>query len=158
MTKQIFKAVIPQEIMYTLLEQISIKKETYYIVDFIAYKKMKFHNLHIPFLHAVVDYYHQSKRFYVEREFTYNSFTNIVRQICRINNIVFTSDIKYNGSKYHIDYFVYTPHDEGPQDEGPQDEGPQDEGEIHIIPDKEEIQNIYDNSAENVLMENSVYL
>lgn len=108
MTKQMFKTVIPQEILYNLLEQISLKTDTYYIVDFIAYKKMKFHNLHGPFLTSVIDYYHYSKRFYVEREFTYNSFTNIIRQICRVNNIVFTSDIKYNGSKYHIDYFVYT--------------------------------------------------
>lgn len=107
MSKQMFKTVIPQEILYNLLEQISFKTDTYYIVDFIAYKKMKFHNLQDEFLSTVIDYYHYSKRFYVEREFTYNSFTNIVRQICRVNNIVFTSDIKYNGSKYHIDYFVY---------------------------------------------------
>jgi len=107
MTKQIFKTGIPQEILYNLLEEISLKTDTYYIVDFIAYKKMKFHNLQEAFLTSVIDYYHYSKRFYIEREFTYNSFTNIVRQICRVNNIVFTSDIKYNGSKYHIDYFVY---------------------------------------------------
>jgi len=108
MSKQIFKTVIPQEILYDLLEQICIKTESYYIVDLIAYKKMKFHNLHEAFLNTIIDYYHYSKKFYVEREFTYNSFTNIIRQICRVNNILFTSDIKYNGSKYHIIYFVYS--------------------------------------------------
>ena len=108
MAKQIFKTGISPEILYNLLEQISLKTEKYYIVDYIAYKKMKFHNLHEEFLNTVIEYYHYSKRFYVEREFTYNSFTNIIRQICRVNNIIFTSDIKYNGSKYHIDYFVYT--------------------------------------------------
>jgi len=108
MSKQIFKTCIPAEIMYVLLEQISIKNESYYIVDITAYKKMRFHNLHEPFLNTIIDYYHYSKKFYVEREFTYNSFTNIIRQICRVNNINFTSDIKYNGSKYHIDYFVYS--------------------------------------------------
>jgi len=108
MSKQIFKTGIPPEILFDLLEQICVKTDLYYIVDHSAYKKMKFHNLHEPFLTSIIDYYHYSKKFYVEREFTYNSFTNIIRQICRVNNITFTSDIKYNGSKYHIDYFVYS--------------------------------------------------
>jgi len=108
MSKQIFKVGIPPETLFDLLEQICVKTETYYIVDHSAYKKMKFHNLHEPFLKTIIEYYHYSKKFYVEREFTYNSFTNIIRQICRVNNITFTSDIKYNGSKYHIDYFVYS--------------------------------------------------
>ena len=107
MSKQIFKKGIPPEILYDLLDQVCIKTESYYIVNNSAYKKMKFHNLHEPILTSIIEYYHYSKKFYVEREFTYNSFTNIIRQICRANNIIFTSDIKYNGSKYQIDYFVY---------------------------------------------------
>jgi hypothetical protein len=108
MSNQIFKTGIPPEILFDLLEQICEKTETYYIVDLTAYKKMKFHQLHEEFLTTILDFYHYSKKFYVEREFTYNSFTNIIRQICRVNTIIFTSDIKYNGSKYHIDYFVYS--------------------------------------------------
>jgi hypothetical protein len=111
MSKQIFKIDISPKILYDLLEQISVKKENYYIVNYVSYKKMKFHNLHQPFLNAIADYYHYSKLFYVNREFTYNSFTNIVRQICRATNIIFTSDIKYNDSKYNIDYFVYFEND-----------------------------------------------
>ena len=107
MSKQIFKTGIPPEILYDLLEQICIKTESYYIVDIVAYKKMKFHNLHEAFLNTIIEYYHYSKKFYVEREFTYNSFTNIVRQICKLNNIMFTSQIKYNESKYNIDFFIY---------------------------------------------------
>jgi phosphomannomutase len=51
--------------------------------------------------------YHISKIFYVEREFKYNSFKTIVSQICKSNNILFSSQIKYNESKYNIHYFVY---------------------------------------------------
>ena len=32
---------------------------------------------------------------------------NIIRQICKTNAIMFNSSIKYNESKYNIDYFVY---------------------------------------------------
>ena len=59
------------------------------------------------FLETLLPYYQESKRFYVERDFSYNSFVNIIRQICKSGDIMFTSKIKYNESKYNIDYFIY---------------------------------------------------
>lgn len=109
MTKQIFKKPIPVEILFDLLTEICLKTEKYYFIDINAFKKMVFLGLHNDFLIKVAEFYHSSKRFYVEREFKYNSFTNIVRQICKANDILFTSQIKYNESKYNIDYFVYFP-------------------------------------------------
>jgi len=107
MLKQIFKKQIPINILYDLLELISLKTDRYYVIDLTAYKKMIFQNLHEAFLTNVKEYYHKSKRFYIEREFTYNSFTNIIRQMCKSNEITFQSSIKYNSSKYNIDYFIY---------------------------------------------------
>jgi len=107
MTKQIFKKTVPIEILYDLLEQICLKTDKYFFIDTNSFKKMLFHNLQTGFLEKVVSYYHSSKKFYAERKFTYNSFTNIVRQICKNNDVLFTSQIKYNESKYNIDYFVY---------------------------------------------------
>lgn len=68
---------------------------------------MIYKELHTRFCEKIRDNYHISKQFYIERKMTYNSFTNIVRQICKSNNIMFTSQIKYNESKYNIDYLVY---------------------------------------------------
>ena len=107
MTKQIFKKQVPLHILFDLLEKICLKTEKYYFIDNNAFKKMVFLNLHLDFLNEITCYYHSSKLFYVEREFKYNSFKNIVSQICKSNNITFTSQIKYNESKYSIDYFVY---------------------------------------------------
>lgn len=107
MSKQIFKDVVPLEILFDLLEQICLKTDKYYLVDVNAYKKLKYNNLHVQFVEDIIDYYHLSKRFYVERDMTYNSFTNIVRQICKSNDIMFTNQIKYSESSYSIDYLVY---------------------------------------------------
>ena len=112
MSKQIFKKSIPSSVLFDLLEQICIKKEDHFIIDQNAYKKMKFHNLHIPFLQTLSEYYHQSKKYYIDREFTYNSFTNIIRQICKFNNIAFTSQICYNHSTYFINFIVFFPKEE----------------------------------------------
>ena len=107
MLKQIFKNNVPNEVLFSLLDQICLKTEKYYLIDLNAFKKMVFHKLHEPFLAALYEYYHLSKQFYLTREFTYNSFTNILRQICKSNAVMFTSNIKYNESKYNIDYFIY---------------------------------------------------
>ena len=107
MLKQIFKKNVPTEQLFLLLEKVCLKTEKYYLIDLNAFKKMVFHKLHEPFLESLYEYYHVSKQFYLTREFTYNSFTNILRQICKSNAVMFTSNIKYNESKYNIDYFIY---------------------------------------------------
>lgn len=107
MSKQIFKKPVPQEYLFELLEKICLKKEKYYLFDMNAFKKLQFHKYHIPFCENLKEYYHMGKHFYLERTLSYNSFTNIIRQICKGSNIMFTSQIKYNESKYNIDFFIF---------------------------------------------------
>jgi hypothetical protein len=104
---QIFKKEIPIQLLYDLLEKICAKNDKYYMVDLNAYKKMLFHGYHTEFLNILVGYYHSSKRYYAERELTFNAFTTIIRQICKSNTVQFTSQIKYNSSKYNIEYLIY---------------------------------------------------
>lgn len=107
MLKQIFRKNVEIHILFDLLEQICLKTDKYYLLDINAYKKMLFHNYQPTFLEGLQEYYHVSKQFYLTRKLTYNSFTNVVRQICKSNGIMFTSQIKYNESKYGIEYFIY---------------------------------------------------
>jgi tRNA G18 (ribose-2'-O)-methylase SpoU len=107
MTKQIFKNDVPNNYFYSFLDKICLKTEKYYLIDMNAFRKMLFYNYHEEFCETLKQYYHLSKQFYVDRKMTYNSFTTIVRQICKNNNIMFTSQIKYNESKYNIDYLIY---------------------------------------------------
>ena len=107
MTKQIFKSYIPPENLFTFLEKICLKTEKYYLIDMNAYRKMIFYNYHTEFFNSIKEHYHTSKQFYLERKITYNSFTTIIRQICKSNMIQFTSQIKYNSSRYNIDYLIY---------------------------------------------------
>ena len=107
MLYQIFKCEIPNNILFDILEQICLKTEKYYFIDVNAYKKLLFMELKMPFINALNEYYHLSKKFYLEREFTYTSFTNIVRQICKHGNLKIESEIKYSHSKYYINFFVH---------------------------------------------------
>jgi hypothetical protein len=107
MTKQIFKSDVPNDMLFAFLDKFCLKTDKYYQIDMNAYRKMLFYNHNTDFCEALKPYYHLSKHFYLERKMTYNSFTTILRQICKHNNIMFTSQIKYNESKYNIDYLVY---------------------------------------------------
>ena len=107
MLTQIFKTQIPISLLFELLEKICIKTDKYYLVDMNAYRKLIYYNFYDEFSSQIVRNYHLSKQFYVTRKIIYNSFTNIIRQICKSNNIMFTSQIKYNESQYNIDYMIY---------------------------------------------------
>ena len=107
MLKQIFRDNIPTTLLFDLLERICLKTEKYYLIDQNAYKKLIFMRHDESFLETILPYYQISKRFYVTRKCTYNSFINIIRQICKSNDVMFTSKIHYNESKYNIDYFIY---------------------------------------------------
>jgi hypothetical protein len=107
MLKQIVKVPIPNSLLFDLLDSTTLKTDKYYLVDINCYKKILFHKYHAPFLKRLRKHYYYSKLYYLDREFNYASFTNIVRQICKSNNIAFESKIIYHESTYTIDYFIY---------------------------------------------------
>lgn len=107
MGQQLFRKTIPNKIIFDLLEKICMKTERYYLFDINAYKKLLYYKYHEPFLTKVADAYQTSKRFYAERELSYKSFTNILRQISKNNGIMFTTQIRYSESKYNIIFLFY---------------------------------------------------
>ena len=107
MTKQIFKELVPPEILFELCEKICLKTDKYYLVNHNAYKKFMYNDGYKEFVDTILDFYHDSKKFYVTREMDYNSFINIIRQICKSNQMMFTSNVRYMESRYCIEYLIY---------------------------------------------------
>jgi hypothetical protein len=107
MSTQIFKKPIPNENLFTLLDNICVKNEKCYTLNTNSYKKGVFNESIKQFFSDCNQYYHNSKKKYLERKLTYNNFTTVIRQICNFNKIVYTSQIKYDKSKYDIIYYIY---------------------------------------------------
>ena len=107
MTSQVFRSIVPKEVLFELLDKICFKTDKYYLIDMNSFRKLVFHDYYPEFCEQIKPHYNLSKLFYIERKLVYNSFTNIIRQICKANNVMFTSQIKYNESKYNIDFFIY---------------------------------------------------
>jgi len=107
MSSQIFKQQIPTDLLFSLLELVTIKNDKHYTFDVISFKKGVFSQSIADFLIKCKPYYYASKYKYIDRKLTYNSFTTILRQICNYNKIVYTSQIKYDKSDYNIVYYIY---------------------------------------------------
>ena len=107
MSTQIFKKNLPNELLFSLLDSICLKNEKHYTLNIEAFKKGVFKELVQNFINNCTPFYHLSKRKYLEKKLTYNSFTTILRQICNFNKITYTSQIIYDKSTYGIVYYIY---------------------------------------------------
>jgi hypothetical protein len=106
MTSQIFKTQIPNQLLINLLEENAVKSDKCYVVNNNVYKKGIFNESIQKFITECRQYYFLSKRKYLDRKLTYNSFITILRQICNVNKITYTSKIRYDKSVYDIEYHI----------------------------------------------------
>jgi hypothetical protein len=108
MSSQIFKENISNSVLFQLLDDIAVKnvKDSFYFVDHNVYKRGVFTKKIEEFYKICRPFYHISKRKYLDKKLTYNSFITVIRQICNSNKITYTSQIKYNKSIYDIVYSI----------------------------------------------------
>ena len=104
---QIFKSKFPTELLFELLNTIAFKTDKCYIINNDSYKKGILNEHISTFMQKCTDYYHISKHTYLERKLSYNTFTTVLRQICKFNKITYTSKIKYDKSTYNIIYYIF---------------------------------------------------
>lgn len=102
----IFKEDISNDILYNFLKLHCIIENKYYILDKKIYKKYEY-NKQIDLLkNELNEKYKSSKKFYLERENSYNNLLTIIRQLCKNNNINYKSEIKYDKNNYSIIYYI----------------------------------------------------
>lgn len=107
MSTQIFKNNVPNELLFNLLNSVCLKNEKHYTFNSESFKRGIYKELIQNFISECIPYYYLSKRKYLEKKLTFNSFTTILRQICNFNKISYTSKIKYDKSTYGIEYYIY---------------------------------------------------
>lgn len=103
---QIFKNSVPTNNLLSFLDNICFKYNDHYTFNSETFKKGCFNNEVHQFIELCKPYYHKSKVYYLNKKLTYNSFTTILRQICKNNSIAYTSKIKYEKSTYNIVYYI----------------------------------------------------
>ena len=107
MSSQIFKKDIPKNILISFFDKACVKNDKFYFWNKAAFKSAIFKDIINDFLHSIEEYYHLSKRKYLEKKDSYSGLCTIIRQICKKNNILYSSKIKYANSNYDICYYIY---------------------------------------------------
>tara|TARA_B100001175_G_scaffold78095_1_gene65269 strand:+ start:84 stop:410 length:327 start_codon:yes stop_codon:yes gene_type:complete len=102
----IFKEDISNELLYNFLKIHCIIENKYYILDKLTYKKYEYNNQIDILRNELNDKYKDTKKFYLERENSYNSLLTIIRHICKKNKIKYVNKIKYDKNNYSIIYYI----------------------------------------------------
>lgn len=104
---QTFKNIVDKSILFDFLEKVCDKTDKYYIFNMVAYKRGELNNNIEPFIDNIKPFYHKAKLFYINRKLNYSRVCTIIRQICKLNSIMFSTKIIYSKSKYNIPYYIY---------------------------------------------------
>jgi len=106
-SKRTFVKLPPLELLIDLCEAHFTKVEClFYLIDPTHFQKMVHDNAHLPFLEKLIPYYQPSKRHFATRPFSYNSFVNMIRQICHVHNHQFKTKIHYEHTSPSILYYI----------------------------------------------------
>ena len=96
--------------LYDILQKISEKtnnnNENEYLLTKAVFKRAELLNYIHPFIETIKPYYYFSKQHYVHKVINYNAFITIIRQLCNVNDIKYTSKIVYIKSNYEIQYTI----------------------------------------------------
>ena len=109
MSSQLFRKTVPADILIDFLKTNGIRDGLFYVISKIAFRMACYHDRIRPFCESLTDYYHLSKRYYVQRQLDYSKFTTILRQLCKVHHLPYTSRIVYNKSSYDILYYITLP-------------------------------------------------
>lgn len=106
MSSQLFKKQVPLDILDDFLKSNCAREGKFYVFSKITYRKAIYHNKIIPFCDNLINYYYSSKQYYVKRDLNYSKFTTVLRQLCNLHKLPYTSRIIYNKSTYDILYYI----------------------------------------------------
>ena len=103
---QVITNKLKKDLVENILKSISQPYKKYRKFNKFYYKKLILENKLSPILDKLEPYYYKSKKYYIKNT-TYNGITTIIRQLCKLFHIPYTSQIIYNKSKYIIEYYIY---------------------------------------------------
>ena len=109
MSSQLFRKTVPSNFLIDFLKTNCIRDGEFYVISKVAFRMACYHDRVRPFCENLVDYYHISKQYYVQRQLDYSKFTTILRQLCKVHQLAYTSRIVYNKSSYDILYYITLP-------------------------------------------------
>ena len=103
---QVINKHLKKDVVLDILKSICQPYVNYIKFNKYYHKKLLLENKLSEIFNRLKPYYFASKHNYLKNE-SYNGVVTVIRQLCKLFNIPYTSKIIYNKSKYIIEYYVY---------------------------------------------------
>jgi hypothetical protein len=105
--KPTFKEHVPMQYVYDLLDSICQKTDTYYLINYTAYKKIQYYQLYPDFIDKIKEYYYSYKHEILFQKLTYMSFVALIQQICKHNEVPVVIENNYKTASEYFAYYVF---------------------------------------------------
>lgn len=106
MKNQVFKNIVPYDIIESFIKKICIIENNKYVFNRYSFKRGIIENTIEDFFDSIKNYYHKSKQYYIIRNKTITSVATVLRQLCKLHNIEVISKLKYYNSSYENIYYI----------------------------------------------------
>jgi hypothetical protein len=84
-----------------------VYENNYFIINNETFKKYKINNKVDYFIKELLEFYRDSKKYFLERNIKFNTITTILRHLCKYLNLEYRKKIVYNKNNYTIEYYIY---------------------------------------------------
>ena len=106
MNSQLFKKTLPISTLIKFIDDNCVREGKFHVFSKTCFRRAVYHDRIQPFCNILTDCYHNSKKYYIEREMDYTKFTTVLRQVCKLHNLPYASRIVYDKSTYDIHYYI----------------------------------------------------
>lgn len=103
----LFKAVPERDVIFGYLDEVCHRDSELFVVDDTVYKKMRYDDRIARLYEYLRPFYHVSKQKYLDEGHSRNSFLTILRQLCKLYSIQFSSKVVYKNGSYDSTLVIY---------------------------------------------------
>lgn len=106
MPSQIFKSPPDMNVFKKFLDDVCDIENDRYVFSMAAFKRSEMFDHTTIFCHYLEECYYDSKKFYVQRRMTYKNFITVIRQVCKVWDLDYTTQTRYYKSSYEMVYII----------------------------------------------------
>lgn len=106
---QLFRSVPDHRVLFSYLDEVCVRNTEFFVIDDVTYKRMKYDDRIFALYKYLIPFYHIAKQKYVLASATQAGFLTILRQLCRLFSLQYTTKVVYKGGKHHGCMTIYLP-------------------------------------------------
>jgi len=107
MGSQVFRTIPDYHKVFSLLNDVCDKNEKTFVVKDTTFRQLLYSEKVEEFYVYLCNFYHKSKQFYLSIDRGYSGFLAVLRQLCKVFNILYVSKVVHHHATYTNTLIIY---------------------------------------------------